>query len=192
MTNARVAPAPNEDSYTNAPSDPRPPYAPGNGVLSAALALARVVEAEADRALAIAGLSARGFLALREIRSGPAVTQRDLARRLHLKPSTTCELLVRLARRGLLARRGSRAARPGSGLPTLTPAGIAALVHAESRVARLEREWARRMRTARSRAEGPVAPSRGTLGDGWVGPIYGLHRWLTEGLAALTGTSASP
>ena len=138
--------------------------------------LARALETETDRRLANVGLTASSFVALREIRSGRATTQRDLARRLYLEPSTTCELLARLARRGLLTRRVHARARP----PALTPDGAAVLERAERLVGRLEEEWARRMRAAYGSG----------LPDGWIGPIYGLHRWLGEGLAAIAGRAA--
>lgn len=174
-----VAPAPpSKDSYTNFPAAQNSSDNPLLGILPTAVALARTLEAETDRALAIVGLTACGFLTLREIRSGRATTQRDLARRLHLEPSTTCELLVRLAHRGLLTRRRHGRARP----PTLTPVGTAALERAERLVGRLERDWARRM----------LAAYGSGLPNGWIGPIYGLRRWLGEGLAAIASKRFSP
>jgi len=164
-----------EDSCTNVTAAHNPSDNPLLGILPAAVALARTLEAETDRALAIVGLTACGFLALRGIRSGRATTQRDLARRLFLEPSTTCELLARLAHRGLLTRRWHARARP----PALTPAGAAVLQRAERLVGRLEMEWAGRMRAAYGNG----------LPDGWIGPIYGLRRWLGEGLAAIAGTA---
>jgi DNA-binding MarR family transcriptional regulator len=164
-----------EDSCTNVTAAQNSSDNPLLGVLPAAVALARTLEAETDRALAIVGLTACGFLALRAIRSGRAATQRDLARRIYLEPSTTCELLARLAHRGLLTRRRHGRARP----PVLTPAGAALLQRAERLVGRLEDSWALRMR---------VAYGNG-LPAGWIGPIYGLRRWLGEGLAAIAGTA---
>lgn len=176
---------PCEGSYTNVTAAQSPSDNPLQGILPAAVALARTLEAETDRALVIVGLTTRGFLALREIRSGRAATQRDLARLLHLEPSTTCELLARLARRRLVTRLADRHVTGRAGRPpAITPAGAAALERAETIVRRLEREWARRMRAAH----------RSGLPDGWLGPIYGLRRWLGEGLAAIAGiaTNAPP
>jgi DNA-binding transcriptional ArsR family regulator len=129
-------------------------------------------------------LTARGFLALREIRRRAPPTQRDLARRLHLEPSTLCELLARLRRAGLVERRGGAGARAGGSWrgpspPALTARGAAALQHAERVVARLERDWGARCFAARHPAE-DAGPCGGILG-----PSYGLRRWIAEGLDAL-------
>ena len=142
------------------------------GVLRAALALAHALETEADRALEVAGLSARGFLVLAEIHREAPRTQRALARRLGLQPSTTNELLGRLARRRLVRRRPT---------PTLTGAGVSALAAGAAIVARLEDAWAARLRAA---GRGPAIP-------GWPGPVYGLRRRLRESHEALS-RRASP
>ena len=147
-------------------------HAVANGVLPAAVALAHLLETEMDRALQIEGLTARGFLALLEIhREGPA-TQRDLARRLRLVPSATCEMLARLERRRLVTRRGA---------PRLTPAGAETLARAAALVGRLEREWERRLRSARGPYSGSILPA-----------TYGLRRLLREGLAALAPPARRP
>jgi DNA-binding MarR family transcriptional regulator len=150
-------------SHTNARSRV-PPLAPAtHSILRLATALAHALERETDRALALTGLTATGFAALDEIRSAAPSTQRDLARRLGLRPSTTSELLRRLARRGWVTRTAH---------PALTPAGAAALERADRIVARLESRWARRMAEAR-----PAGfPSM---------RFQALRRWLGEGLAAL-------
>ena len=157
-------------SHTNARSRV-PVEAPGSrSVLRLATALAHALETETDRALAITGLTATGFAALDEIHSAPPYTQRDLARRLGLRPSTTSELLRRLARRGFVTR---------TGRPALTPTGAAALDRAHHILARLESRWVRRMGEARP---GGFPSMR----------FQALRRWLGEGLAALGGGRAAP
>jgi hypothetical protein len=96
------APPRRPSSHTNARSRV-PPHAPAtHSILRLATALAHALERETDRALALTGLTATGFAALDEIRSAAPSTQRDLARRLGLRPSTTSELL-RWLREGLAA-----------------------------------------------------------------------------------------
>lgn len=141
------------------------------GVLEPAVSLAHALETETDRALQVVGLSARGFLVLAEIHRETPRTQRDLARRLGLEPSTTNELLGRLARRRLARRRPH---------PALTDEGLTALERAARVVEALERTWAERFRAARG---GPTVP-------GWPGPVYGLRRWLREAHAALGPAAA--
>jgi DNA-binding MarR family transcriptional regulator len=156
-------------SHTNA-RRAVPIEAPGSrSVLRLATALAHALETETDRALAITGLTATGFAALDEIHSAAPSTQRDLARRLGLRPSTTSELLRRLARRGFVTR---------TGRPALTPTGAAALDRAHHILARLESRWVRRMGEARP---GGFPSMR----------FQALRRWLGEGLAALGGGRAA-
>ena len=146
------------------------------GVLEPALDLAHALETETDRALRVVGLSARGFLVLAEIHREPPRTQRVLARRLGLEPSTTNELLGRLARRRLVRRKPR---------PALTDEGLAALERAAGAVEALERRWAQRLCDA---SGSPRVP-------GWPGPVYGLRRWLRESRAALSappGARATP
>ena len=157
-------------SHTNA-RRAVPIEAPGSrSVLRLATALAHALETETDRALVITGLTATGFAALDEIHSAAPSTQRDLARRLGLRPSTTSELLRRLARRGFVTR---------TGRPALTPTGAAALDRAHHILARLESRWVRRMGEARP---GGFPSMR----------FQALRRWLGEGLAALGGGRAAP
>ena len=188
-----------------------------NALLGPVLALAHRLETEMDRALAIVGLTARGFGALTAIaREGPA-SQRLLALRLGLESSTTSELLQRLERRGLVRR-----LRSGMGLARLrqqeAPHGAkngcadAGPVSGDAGAAqRLPGTGGRRGRpgvpvvlTRRGRAalaraeliaagvEDDWADRLGAVAGSPIRPAraYGLRRWLTESLGALDSTAA--
>jgi DNA-binding MarR family transcriptional regulator len=127
----------NSHSYTNGGRDQHAPGGGWNGLLFVALAFARELEAEMDRALSVVPLTARGFVVLYEIAREDAPSQRALAARLGLGTSTVSELLRRLARRGLVRLTPVPA--------VLTEAGQMRLRAAEQIAARLEREWARRL-----------------------------------------------
>jgi DNA-binding MarR family transcriptional regulator len=172
-------------SHTNLPPRYRGPDGDWKGLLCASLALAHLLEGEMDRALGIAGLSARGFVALLEIVREETPSQESLARRLGVGRAATSELLKRLRRQGLVAATAAKAAsaarptRPGprGGRPpravTLTPAGRALLEEAARIATRLEAEWAARL---------AVADPRGIPG---IGRAYGLKRWVRECTADL-------
>jgi polysaccharide biosynthesis/export protein len=159
-----------------------------NGLLPPALALARVLEVEMDRALAMVPLSARGLVTLLEIARAPAATQRHLAHRLALTPSATSELLARLARHGLIVRaarrrggvRGAKdAPDPGATVVSLTARGHHRLARAEAVASRLEDDWADRL------GAGDPKGTRALRANG-------LARRLRESLAALAAGDANP
>lgn len=165
-------------SHTKSRSTLHRPDGAWGGLLVASLALSRRLEAEMDHALAIVSLTARGFVALLLIAGDPVPTQADLAHRLALEPSTTSELLGRLARRKLVrrdpARRGGRRCPPRHTGPAvvLTRTGEAVLAEAARIATTVEEDWARRL------AIGAGSPFTGMR-------AYGLRRWLTESTAAL-------
>lgn len=169
-------------SHTNLPPRYRGPDGAWKGLLCSALALAHTLEGEMDRALEIAGLSARGFVALLEIAREETPSQESLARRLGVGRGAASELLKRLRRQGLVAATAARAARaagPGArgGRPpkavTLTPAGRA-LLEGTARIAtRVEAAWAARLAVEDRR------------GEPRIGRAHGLERWLRECTADL-------
>jgi DNA-binding MarR family transcriptional regulator len=156
-----------------------------NGLLPPVTALARLLEIEMDRALAIVPLSARGFVTLLEITQAPAPTQRQLARRLALTPSATSELLARLASHGLVfrapRRRGGLRGTPHAraSVVTLTARGRERLARAVAIASRLEDEWAGRL------GAGDPKGTRALRANG-------LARRLRESLAALAPATPIP
>ena len=141
-----------------------------------------------DRRLAIVGLSARAFLVMREIAREPVHSQAALAARLALEPGTISELLRRLERRALVRRGAGRSGglsreprgpgRPAL-VPVLTESGARVLADAMRAAARLEREWAERLASARH-SPWPLARA------------MGLRRWLVESLEVMGERPAAP